>query len=58
MSMKGESDQINVSDPVEMIPATPASDRSHFATENWRLRREGGEITDTILNCNKQLSCP
>jgi hypothetical protein len=35
MSMKGESDQMSVSDAVEMIHATPASDRSHFAREIW-----------------------
>lgn len=42
MSMKGESDQMNVSEAVEMIHATPASDRSRFAREIWRLRREHG----------------
>jgi hypothetical protein len=42
MSMKGESDQMSVSDAVEMIHSTPASDRSHFAREIWRLRREHG----------------
>ena len=40
--MKGESDQMSVSDAVAMIHATPASDRSHFAREIWRLRREHG----------------
>jgi hypothetical protein len=35
LSMKGESDQMNVSDAVEMIHATPASDRSHFPREIW-----------------------
>jgi len=38
--MKGESAQMSVSDAVEIIHATPASDRSHFAREIWRLRRE------------------
>ena len=33
MSMKGESDQMNVSDAAEMIHATPANDRSRFARE-------------------------
>ena len=42
MSMKGESDQMSVSDAVQMIHATPASDRSRFAGEIWRLRREHG----------------
>jgi hypothetical protein len=48
MSMKGESDQMNVSEAVEMIHATPASDRSHFAREIWRLRRERGKHEDGI----------
>ena len=42
MSMKGESDQMSVSDAVDRIHATPAEDRSHFAREIWRLRREHG----------------
>jgi hypothetical protein len=42
MSMKGESDQLNVSDAVAMIHATPASDRSRFAREIWQVRREHG----------------
>jgi hypothetical protein len=42
MSMKGESDQMGVGDAVEMIHATPAIDRSRFAREIWRLRREHG----------------
>jgi len=33
MSTKGERDQMNVSDAVAMIHATPASDRSHFARD-------------------------
>jgi hypothetical protein len=41
-SMKGEIDQMPVGAAVEMIHATPASDRSHFAREIWRLRREHG----------------
>lgn len=55
MSMKGESDQMPVDAAVEMIHATPASDRSHFAREIWRLRREHGtaegerrEYTDEV----------
>jgi hypothetical protein len=39
MSMKGESDQMPVDAAVEMIHA---SDRSQFAREIWRLRREHG----------------
>jgi hypothetical protein len=42
MSMKGESDQMSVSDAVELIHSTPASDRSHFAREIWRMRQEHG----------------
>jgi hypothetical protein len=42
MSMKGESDQMPVHAAVEMIHSTPASARSHFAREIWRLRREHG----------------
>lgn len=42
MSMKGESDQMSVSDAVDRIHATPPEDRSHFAREIWRLRREHG----------------
>ena len=42
MSMRGESDQMSVPDAVAMIHATPASDRSRFAREIWRLRREHG----------------
>jgi hypothetical protein len=40
--MKVESDQTPVDAAVEMIHATPAEDRSHFAREIWRLRREYG----------------
>ena len=35
MSMKGESDQMNVSDVVGMIHDTPASDRSRFARQRF-----------------------
>lgn len=42
MSMRGESDQMSVSDAVAVIHATPSSDRSKFAKEIWRLRREHG----------------
>jgi len=42
MSMKGESDQMSISDAVAMIHATPASDRSRYAREIWRIRREHG----------------
>jgi hypothetical protein len=42
MSMKGESDQMPVDAAVQVIHATPASERSHFAREIWRLRREHG----------------
>jgi len=44
MSMKSESDQMNVSDAVELIHATAASDRSRFAREIWRLRRTHGTV--------------
>jgi hypothetical protein len=42
MSMKGESDQMPVDAAVEMIHATPPEDRSHFAKQIWRMRREHG----------------
>lgn len=42
MSMKGESDQMSVSDAVSLIHATPANDRSSFAREIWQRRREHG----------------
>jgi hypothetical protein len=42
MSMKGESDQMPVGKPVQMIHATPAEDRSEFARQIWRLRRTHG----------------
>ena len=48
MSMRGESDRMSVSDAVAMIHATPASDRSHFAREIWRLRREHGSDRNDI----------
>jgi hypothetical protein len=44
--MKGENDTMSVAAAVQMIHATPPEDRSHFAREIWRLRRErakGGE---------------
>src|SRR3990172_11487374 len=44
MSMRGESDQMTVSDAVAIIHATPASNRSRFAREIWRLRREHGAV--------------
>jgi len=46
MSMKGESDQMSVSEAVDLIHATPASDRSRFAREIWRLRQEHGTAED------------
>lgn len=42
MSMKGESDQLPVDVAVEIIHATPPANRSRFAREIWRLRREQG----------------
>jgi hypothetical protein len=42
MSMKGESDQMPISGAVEMIHQTPPGDRSRFAREVWRLRRQHG----------------
>jgi len=42
LSMKGESDDMNVEDAVEMIRATPPERRSRFAQEIWRTRRERG----------------
>jgi hypothetical protein len=53
MSTKGERDQMNVSDAVAMIHATPASDRSHFAREIWRLR-----LKDRIRSSKKSGSKP
>jgi hypothetical protein len=43
MSMKGESDQMPVDAAVEIIHATPAEERSRFARDIWRLRREHSE---------------
>jgi hypothetical protein len=40
MTMKGESDQMPVDAAVELIHATPASDRSRFAREIWERRGE------------------
>lgn len=58
MSMKGEPDQMSVSDAVEMIHSTPASDRSHFAREIWRLRREHGTgQNDTVLFKGESVIC-
>lgn len=42
MSMRGESDAMSVADAVEMIRATPAEDRSRFASEIWSRRRKRG----------------
>lgn len=42
LSMKGESTQMSVPDAVAMIRATPPEDRSTFASEIWRRRRERG----------------
>jgi hypothetical protein len=42
MSMKGESDRMPVDAAVQMIHSTTPEDRSHFAREIWRLRRERG----------------
>jgi hypothetical protein len=40
MSMKGESDAMTVPAAVEMIGATPPENRSRYAREIWRQRRE------------------
>ena len=42
LSMKGESDAMTVPAAVEMIRATPPEDRSRFAEEIWRRRRQRG----------------
>ena len=42
LSMKGESDAMDVPAAVEMIHATPAEQRSHFAQQIWRIRRTHG----------------
>ena len=47
MSMKGESDQMPVDKAVGMIQLTPPEDRSHFAREIWRLRREHGRAEES-----------
>ena len=47
MSMKGESDAMTVPAAVEMIRATPPEQRSQFAMEIWRRRREHG--TDQVV---------
>jgi hypothetical protein len=39
LSAKGESDAIPKDDAIEIIHATPASDRSRFAREIWKRRR-------------------
>jgi hypothetical protein len=49
MSMKGESDQMSISDAVSMIHATPASERSRFAREIWQRRRESGTAADNAI---------
>ncbi|MGB6787476.1 MAG: HNH endonuclease signature motif containing protein [Candidatus Acidiferrales bacterium] len=42
LSMKGESSAMDVPAAVEMIRATAADRRSHFAKQIWKLRREHG----------------
>lgn len=42
LSMKGQSNQMTVSDAVALIQATPPARRSQFARETWNLRREHG----------------
>jgi hypothetical protein len=42
MSMKGESDAMTVPVAVEMIRATSPENRSRFAEEIWRRRRDRG----------------
>lgn len=46
MSMKGQSDQMTVRQAVDMIHKTPPEDRSYFAREIWRLRKQHG--TDEV----------
>lgn len=48
MSMKGESGQMSVPEAVAMIRATPPEDRSAFAAEIWRRRRERGTDTRVV----------
>ncbi len=40
MSVKGESDAMTIPAAVEMVRATPPEDRSRYAREIWRRRRE------------------
>lgn len=42
LSMKGESSAMDVPAAVEIIRATPADRRSHFAQQIWRIRRKHG----------------
>jgi len=42
LSMKGESNQMSVPEAVAMTRATPPEDRSAFASEIWRRRRDRG----------------
>ena len=42
MAMKGQSQDMSVSDAVAMIHATPPDRRSKFAKEIWRKRRQHG----------------
>jgi hypothetical protein len=39
-SMKGESDAMTVPAALEMVRSTPPEDRSRYAREIWRRRRE------------------
>jgi hypothetical protein len=42
LSMKGESDAMDVAAAVEMIRATPPERRSDFAHQIWDIRRRRG----------------
>jgi hypothetical protein len=42
LAMRGESDAIDVPAAVAVIHATPAEQRSRFAKEIWRIRRQRG----------------
>lgn len=49
LSAKGESDAIPKADAIEIIHATPASDRSKFAREIWRKRRGGHNPSELLI---------
>jgi hypothetical protein len=49
MSMKGESDQMNVSDAVGMIHQTPTAVRSRFAKQIWEIRKQRGSDSSSDI---------